>query len=286
MSTMTKVFVVLTTVLTVALSCLFISASAQWDNYRELAQRYQTERDAERTHRENAQASAQASLALKDDALAERARELDQAKAEAKRLADEMAALKSEMAVVKNERLGFEAGRTKLQEILDVTTGELKSLQKQNQSLLAQNIDLQSRNARLNSRVLDLTTNVSILTDEGRHLQEKLYALEQSAANAPASGGGMRPASGAPSVRGATAARPAVASIRGTISAVDGVYASIDVGETSGVQPGMTFMVYRDGMYLCDLTVDSVRPQEAGGKLSSHATGSVKPGDSVSYGLN
>ena len=94
-------------------------------------------------------------------------------------LKDETGDLSRRLSQTENERLAFEAGRTKLQEILDVTTGELKALQQQNKTLLSQNIDLQSRGARQNSRILELTTTVTIQQDQIRNIQEKLYAAEQ-----------------------------------------------------------------------------------------------------------
>lgn len=287
MSTMTKVFVVLTTVLSIALSCMFIAATAQWDNWRDLAQKNQTARNAAIQERDAAVASAQASLAIKDEELASKSQELTNSQSETQRLSDELARLKSDNAVLSNERLAAEAGRTKLQEILDVTANELKSLQKQNQTLLAESLDLQSRNARLNGRVLDLTTQVTILTDETRNLQEKLYAAEHSGQSVAARRGAIPAAAAAFETPGVLRAEPGLGGvIRGQVAQVDGIYAAIDVGETSGVAPGMAFMVYRDGVFLGQLTIDTVEPKRAGGKLSALTQGGVRQGDAVAYGLN
>ena len=171
MSTMTRVFVVLTAVLAIAVSCLFIAAAAQWDNWRELARAYETKRDAAILHAQNVSFAMQAALTLKDQELRDLQRTLADTQRNRQELADDLARAQSDLAKARNEALAFEAGRTKLQEILGVTTGELKALQKQNQGLLGQNIDLQTRNSRLNSRVLDLTTNVTILTDQVRNIQ-------------------------------------------------------------------------------------------------------------------
>jgi len=176
---MTKVFVVLTAVLAVAVSCLFIATAAQWENWRGVAQARETERDAAIAEKMNAQFTAQAAIAVKDQALRDTSRALADAQADKQSLADELAKSKGDLAKARNEALAFEAGRTKLQEILGVTTGERNALQKQNQDLVAQNIDLQTRITRMNSRNLDLTTSVTILTDQIRNLQEKLYATEQ-----------------------------------------------------------------------------------------------------------
>lgn len=291
-STLTKVFVVLTSVLSVALSCLFISAAAQWDNWKALAQTYQVARDAAITHEQNAVAAAQASLALKIDELAARSRELDEARAAQQRAEQELAQVRSELAQTKNERIAFEAGRAKLQEILSVTTGELKSLQQQHQTVLDQNIDLQTRNGRLNGRVLELTTNVTILNDQIRNLQEKLYASEQRVASAQRVSAPAaplaQPAAATTAAPGVVVAKPAAAGeIKGRITAVEGTYASIDVGESSGVSVGMTFMVYRGtSTYLGELVVDKVRPNEAGGKLVLLTQGAISVGDLVTNAID
>ena len=62
---------------------------------------------------------------------------------------------------------------------------------------------------------------------------------------------------------------------------------SINVGQTSGVVMGMPFMVYRGESYLGDLEVETVRPKDAGGKLTLVLAGQqVQPGDRVVYGLD
>jgi len=288
-STLTKVFVVLTAVLSIAVSVLFVSAAAQWDNWRSLARDYQTLQEAEFTQRLNDRASMEVALAIKDDALNQAARELAGAQKSVQDLADERARLQSDLARARNESLAFEASRTKLQEILGVTTGELKAFQRQNQELLRQSTDLQTRNARLNGRVLELMANVTILTDEQRNLQEKLYAAEQrvSELQSRVASGGQAPARETEEVANAAPVQPTVAGpIYGQVTEIDGNYASINVGSTSGVVTGMTFMVYRDDDgYLGDLVIDNVRPKDSGGKLTTLVKGGVQKGDPVVYGV-
>jgi hypothetical protein len=287
-STLTKVFVVLTSVLSIALSCLFIAAAAQWDNWRDLAFKYQEGRNAAITQAQSTAASMQAALAMKDEALATQARKLQSALDTVNDLNNQNAGLRSDLAKTENERLAAEAGRTKLQEILDVSTGELKATQKQNQTLLSQNIDLQSRGARLNNRVLELTTSVTILQDQIRNIQEKLYACEQQNTELEQRAGTAVTRAPAPEAPpGVVAAAPSVAGeIRGEIVEVDGVYATINVGEGAGVVPGMTFMVYREGgVYLGDLVIERVRPSQAGGRLATLVEGEIRKGDAVVYGM-
>lgn len=283
MSTLTKVFVVLNSILSIVVSCLFVAFAAQQSNWRELAQRYQEARDSAITHTQSVVGSSLAAQALKDDDLAARGREVAEKQAQIQALTGEMAKANTELSQVKNDKLAAEAGRTKLQEILDVTSAELRTVQKQRDELLGGNQDLQSRNARLNARVLDLTAQTAILTDESRNLQEKLSAGSTGTTSRTT---GSRTWSSADMPSGVSTARPAVVGqIRGQVTTIDGSYASIDVGDSSGVSSGMRFIVHRGGTYLGEIVVDRVNPKDAGGKLVALASGTISKGDSVVWGL-
>ena len=288
MSVLTKVFIVLTSVMCIALSCLFVASAAQWENWRALADNLQKAKDAAIAGEQSAVATAQASLAMKDQQLAANGEKMRLAQDEVQRLKDQNSQLTSDLALLRNKQLESDADRKKLQEILDVATGEMKALQKQNQSLLTQNIDLQSRMARLNSRVLELTTSVTILQDQNRNVQEKLYACEQQVAQLEKGETYAAAPTDELGLPGATAVAPTVTGeIRGSIIEIDGVYGTINVGESVGVVPGMTFMVYREGgTYLGDLVIERVTPGQAGGRLTTLAESGVRKGDAVVYGIN
>lgn len=285
MSPMTKVFVVLTSVLSIAVSCLFISASAQWHNWRADAQAMATLRDAAITNQMQMVVAAEAALAMKDNALAEKDREIVKLVDTQRERNDEIAAQRSELAAVRSNLTASESSRTLIEEILAVTTGERGGLQKLNLALSTENTELQTRNISLNDRTLELTANVAILTDEARDLQEKLFAAEQNNAKLR-----TRLASAPRGTDDERGARPPVVStvagpIKGRIVDVDGRYASVNVGDTSGVVAGMKFMIYRGTTYLGDLVVDRVRPKEAGGRLEL-LSGEVRPGDPIVYDEN
>lgn len=286
MSTMTKVFIVLNAVLSVALSCMFIAAAARWANWKDLAEDYRTLASAADTQRTSLQGVMEASVSMKEDENQRLKQELDVTHRQKQDQANELADTKNELARRTNEAVAAEAGRKKLEEMLGVLTGENTALQKQNQSLLTQNIDLQTRNTRMNSRVLELTSNVTIMADQIRNLQEKLYAAEQqNAALQQRMAVGRRVVTAAETVAGVTPVAPPVAGpIRGEVTDVDGNYASINIGQTSGVVSGMTFMVHRGEGYVAELVVDRVWPETAGGKLKTIKE-QVRPGDAVAYGL-
>jgi hypothetical protein len=288
-STMTKVFVVLTCVVAIVLSSLTVATAARWSNLRDTLETYQQLAESETVRRMNVEATMATSLAMKDDELRQTRQIVAQKDGRIRELVDDLSSVRTELARRTNEVVAAESGRKKLEEIADVQNAELVNYRKQNQTLQEQNIDLQTRNQRLASRTLELSSELTIATDENRNLREKLYAAEKRAGDLEerlASGGPRRaPASEAP--LGAEPVRAPVAGpIAGEVMQVDGTYVSINVGETSGVIAGMDFMVYRGGVYVGDLRVEQVRPKEAGGRLVMVAEGqTVQPGDRVAYGL-
>jgi hypothetical protein len=287
-STMTKVFVVLTSILAVVLSSLTVATAARWSNAQEVVEKYKEAYHAEQVHRVNLQARMATELAMKQDALQQASEELAEQRREVADLDSRLQGVQIELARETADRAQAEAGRKKLEEILDVQTVELTSAQKQQQALLTQNIDLQTRNQRLASRVLELTSQTTIQNDELRNLREKLYAAEQRSAELEQSlaAGAPRMTPTAAPTGVAPVDAPVQGPIRGEVVEVDGRYVSLSVGESSGVVAGMKFMVYRGNKYVGDLEVESVRPKESGGKLVMVAPGeAVQRGDRVAWGL-
>lgn len=288
MSTMTKVFIVLTSVLAIVLSSLTVAAAAQWSNAKEDIEKYQELVASETVRRMQVESVMATSLAMKDDAIRQRDQMLAQANEEIRRQTDDLASVRTGLARTTNEKVAAEAGRNKLQEILDVQTAELNATRKQNELLVSENIELQTRNQRLSSRLLEVTGNLTVAAEQVRNLQEKLYAAEQAAKQAQVTAGPARvaaqPVDTPPSV---SAVSPLVVGpIRGEVVEIDGRYVSISVGETSGVAEGMTFMIHRGGTYVGDLRVETVWPKKAGGKVVMLAQGlEVQVGDWVTYGL-
>ncbi len=288
MSTMTKVFVVLTTVFAIVLSCMTVFTAAQWTNLRDNIADYQQLYQSELVRRMNTENLMAATLSMKDAEVSQMSQMLGTQKQTNKEQLDELVSLRNEVARRTNEAMAAEAGRKKLEEILEVQTTELTSTQKQNEVLLKENIDLQTRNSRLASRNLEVTSQLAIATDQIRNLQEKLYASQQRAKEleqAMASGQRTLPDEDLPD-RAVPVAPPVVGPITGEITEVDGGYISINIGETSGVAPGMDFMVYRDSEYVGDFQVETVWPKSAGGRLTLVKSGrQVRTGDRVVFGL-
>lgn len=288
MSTITKVFVVLVSVMSIVLSVLTVASAARWDNVKTSLEQAQQLYQGELVRRMSGESTMHATLAMKDDENAELKRQLATKDDQLRAATDDVASARIELARQTNDRAAAEASRKKLEEILEVQTGELTSFQKQNQTLLTENIDLQTRIQRLSSRNLELTSQNTIAGDEIRNLQEKLFAEQQKSKDLQQGRVvGARPAAPGETPAGAVAVSPTAAGpIKGEVLEVDGRYVSVNVGETSGVSAGMTFMVYRGDAYVGDLTIESVRPKDAGGKMAMLAPGqTVQIGDRVAFGL-
>jgi hypothetical protein len=271
---LTRVFVVLTSVVAIVLSCLTVATAARWSNLRENLDSYQQLYQAEFVKRMNTEAVMATSLAMKEDGLQEAKALVAKRDDEVRQLGDQLAAARADLARRTNEAVAADAGRKKLEAILELQTGELSSTQKQNQVLVSQNIDLQTRNQRLATRNLELTGQLTIAVDENRNLQEKLYAAEQMNKDLERTlAMGPRAPTAIEAPRGVVPVSQQVAGpISGEVVQVDGGYVSINVGETSGV--------------VADLKVESVRPKEAGGKLTLVRAGQqVQRGDRVVCGL-
>lgn len=289
MSTLTKVFVVLNSVLSIVVSILFVTTAAQWSNYKEVADIRGAQRDALAVKVQNVVNTSEASMALKDEQIRNLQQQVNQFASTLATKDAEMAKLRTESAETRNRALAAEAGRERLENLLEVATAETANLRARNADLLTRTNDLQSRNTAQNGRILELTSELTIANENGRNLQEKLYACEQGYRDLQGQvAGGAQIVRPAPTPVGVvTSSLPPSRRVAGRVIAVDGAYATIDVGETSGVVDGMTFMVYRQGgdgaSYLGDLIIKKVRPKEAGGVLETLVRGDVRPGDSVVY---
>lgn len=281
MSALTKVFIVLNSVLAIVLSTLTVSAAARWENTQEAVRHYQQVYQSESVARRNAEAVQAAVLAVKDDEIGRLNEQMNQQAAQLRDLSDELATKNLELARQTNERVAAEAGRKKVEEILAVQTAEGSALRARNQELLSRNVDLETRNQRFASRVLELTSEITISNDQIRNLQEKLYAQEQRNKELAGGAPSVTSASAAPS--GAVPVTPVVAGpIRGEIKEINGRYVTLSIGESSGVVSGMTFMIYRGNVYVGDVRVEAVNPGQAGAIVQMIAPGqAIQPGDRV-----
>ncbi|MDX2199165.1 MAG: hypothetical protein SF069_09365 [Phycisphaerae bacterium] len=287
MSTLTKVLTVLVALFSVVLSAVYVTSAAQWQNWRAMAQNLQEQRDAALAERQEVEAVLTLSLTQKDGQLQQALNARDEALRKVAEAEAKQAELRAQLGTMQKDVASADASRKKLEELASISTGQAAALDKQSQTLLTENIDLQTRNQQLLQRTYELTAELTIKEDELRNLRERQVGRETPlAGDFGLSPGGSRLADALPGETpdgvATLSAVQATPNIRGEVIDVAGNYASINIGESSGLARGMIAMVFRGNQYLADLELDTVRPREAGGKLAT-LVGAVRAGDRVQF---
>jgi hypothetical protein len=144
------------------------------------------------------------------------------------------------------------------------------------------NDELTKRVADLNGSNADLTNRLEVTERERRFLQEQNAELQNQntrSAAAMKDAGVTPPAAGQP-----TGLRAGAPDIKATVSDVKTIanipYATITVGAADRVVKGMQFTVVDgSGNFLGFLTVDTVEPNEAVGRLSGPRVPDIKAGN-------
>ncbi len=284
MSVLTKVFVVLLVLLSVALSMFVVAAFAQQENWKGAASEWKAAALAEQAKARSIAANA----ALESQNYLNRQTTDLQ---EIRRLNDELTQRERELAKAESD---FAAARNQLtveQGTVNSTADHLKLLETARShdaefiaKLSRRNSELERLNVDLNDRVKELTSSVAMAMSQIRALREQIASsTDQVAGVTQIPGGTGIVQAGIPSV--APAARPAVTSpIRAEITDVKDGLASISVGSADGVVEGMTFLVYRPASgggkptYLGTLRVTRVEANAAAGTVDANG-GMIQTGD-------
>ncbi len=291
MSTLTKVFVLLLAVSSIALSMLVVGAFARQQDWKQSATDW----------RQTALYSATKEGQVSANAQLQHQRDLDQHQ----RDVEQIARLKANKLDL-DTQLG-ESSRTltdlrnklALEQATVVTLSDASRLSAAShgrtgdraEMLSRRNSELELRNVDLNDRVEELSSNMAMAAMQVRALQHQITAIAESRDSVAR---GLRPATQIPGGPGIVEPRtPLVRTgsisgmavpIRGEITDVVGNIASISVGSTDGVAPGMTFLVYRrqedKAQYLGTLRVDRVEANQSVGTIEK-SVGFIQPGDSA-----
>jgi hypothetical protein len=157
-----------------------------------------------------------------------------------------------------------------LQQQLDQTRQASDKTQQQNTELLTANADL-------NSRLRTALRQLQLSNEELEQARTEL--ADRSDQPGAARGQGGRGASAAAAAAVTTPAVPINGVVRDQKS-INGVpYATVSVGSTDNVKPGMRFnVVDRDGGWLGYVTIDRVEPNESTGRLEGPRIADIRPG--------
>ena len=272
MSTLTKIFVILLVVFSIAFSMSAISFVAQTNEWKSLAQtRHDQFTVADTTVRNLIAAQAAEKAAWVDAANGQRTAIADLQK-QAMAARDGLAEAETELAALRSKNLGMDAAVVKLTHELSVSQDGWKEARAQRDRLEEEKIELEKRNIDLNERVNETTARIVVLTQQNRQAEQQINILRgenqkisQQSFRAPLPGAETTAGGSMDTV---TPVSPVAASaIRGRVLEVQGNLVSISVGSSDGVQKDMVFVVYRDNDYIGDLRVTEVAPNRSAGRL-------------------
>lgn len=287
MSLLTKIFVVLMAIFSIAFTMTTVNFVAKTNGWQDLAKKYRTELQVVETHMRN-QAAAHATEktawvdARKD--LQSRIAMLETEKSQ--QLAD-VAGLNQQITELKSDKGSWETQANQCQIQLQFEQQSSDAERKQRKELEKRNMELERRNLDLSERVNEQTAQILVLVQQQNQLEQQINILREENRRV-SRGGGLAPVRGESTTMITDAlgqvrpqAPPAVTPIRGRILQVDGNIATVSVGSADGVQEGLVFVIYRGEQYVGDLKITDVQPNIAAGRVVRPNT-TPRPNDMVS----
>ncbi len=280
MHVLTKIFVVIAAVLSIALSALVIAYAVNTD-------RVATDYTAVQAKLTAAEAQARAQIAAASEEQARLSRTVDQLNTELATRTAEIQRLQSEKATLVADRDRAEAARqgveSKIAELGETakTQAELiRSYRDEVTTLRGNELQYRTRALEMDDRLSDLESQREVLEQNYRALQEELAELrrDRDAALAGTTGAG----SNQPFVYSGPLINGRVENVS-VDPASKRTLAQINVGTNDRVQENMTFYIVRNNEFLGNLVVTTTDLRTAVGVVNTlNMQGvEIKPGDLV-----
>lgn len=273
MSTLTKVFVVLLVVFSIAFTMLTVSVVSQTPGWKNNFEKAQQSANIAETNLRNLIASHAAEAASLKDTIKEDRQEIGKLQTDLRDARNDLATRRSELAQAASEKSGAEAMNRGLASQLQAAQSVREEYRSQRNDLEQRNINLEQRNNDLNDRVNELSAQLAVLNEQKRQFEQQINILRNengrlaSAARMPGSGAVMESATGV-ALAGVTAETPiAQTPVRGKVLGISGNIVTISVGSSDGVKTGMLFVIHRDGEYVGDIQIAVVDPNQCAGRL-------------------
>ena len=277
MSTLTKVFIVLLVVLSIAFTTMTVSIVARTPDWRETAERYEEHARVADANLTQLIAANAAELAAAHDAIRGHQDKIANLQEQVQQARNEAAQLRVELAKAASEKSGAEAINRGLLAQLDACTAGRDEYRAHRDKLEKRNIELERRNIDLNDRVNEQTAQIAVMMEQKRQLEQQIHIVKAEneklarAARRISTGMTLEEPSGA-AMANVTAVSPiAPTAIRGQVVEVSGEIVVLSVGSTDGVQKDMTFVIHRDDEYVGDLKINVVDPSQSAGRMITTA---------------
>lgn len=283
MSALTKIFIVLLVLFSIAFTSMTVSIVAQSTNWKDTALKFQEQARISETNLRHEIAASAAQLASALDEARSNIEEIGRLEAEVEKARQNAAGSQAQLAKAESEKSSAEAMNRGLLAQLQLVQATSDEYREQRTNLERSAIDVQRRNSDLNERVNELTEQVDVFIEQRRHFEQQINILrtenDRMAAGRSGSLTFEDPAGAAlPNV---TALAPvATRAIRGHVTDVGGNLVTASVGSADGVKMGMIFVIHRGDEYVGDLTVTVVDPNQCAGRLTLSAS-APRVGDEI-----
>jgi len=285
LSTLSKVFIVILVVFSIAFSMLVIQSTAQTQNFKKLADENKTWAQREQALREAADNQHKVVVLQYQQTVADLQEQLDRQQQQLQQLQSQFSQQRNELLTEQQKVALLTAQAAQSSTLVKTLTAERQELQEQLAALRKQTSELKSVNFRLTEENNELQLQKELFSREINQLKEQNFALseridqlrdrlrsyEPGLAQAPVLKPGEQAVPVMPVVK---------APIYGKVKEVREDLAAITVGSADGVKDGMEFIVYRGSQYLGKLRVTKVRTNESAGTLEQ-VEGTIQPGDDV-----
>jgi hypothetical protein len=289
LSTLTKVFIVVLVVFSIAFTTMTVSIVAQSTDWRDTALKYEEHARVADTNLRNQIAASAAELATARDSIKSHLDKIGELETQLKANGTELARSRSDLAKAESEKSSSEAMNRGLLAQLQIADAGRAEYRKQRDEIEKRNIELERRNIDLNDRVNEQTARIAVLFEQKRQYEQQLNILktenEKLARDAgrPAGAAVLEAPAGA-AMSNVTAMSPVSATaIRGKVLDVTRNIITISVGTADGVKKDMVFVITRGDQYVGDLRINSVMPNQAAGRIVRSASPPTPPtaGDQV-----
>ena len=287
MSTLTKVFIVVLVVFSIAFTTMTVSIVAQSTDWRDTAQKYGEHARVADTNLRNVIAASAATEATLRDSIKSHLEKIGEVEGQLKTIGAEMAQLRSDLAKAESEKSSTEAMNRGLLAQLQIADAGRAEYRKQRDEIEKRNIELERRNIDLNDRVNEQTARIAVLAEQKRQYEQQLNILktenEKLARTAGrTTGASVLEAPAGMAMSNVTPLTPISSTpVRGKVMEVSGNLVTISVGSADGVKEGMVFMIERGDQYVGDLKISMVSPNQSAGRIVGNPTLAPAQGDQV-----
>lgn len=284
MSPLTKLFVVLLVILSMLMTAATVVFVNKEDEMKASLETTRNELSAQRAKSEQAENERSAAEARATAAQLQANTQTTQANAAVTAAQQQIANLNVDLAKARSDAAAEQLNVSKLSAGLETAQATMGRQYDEITRMRTASDQMVRQVAEMNTTISDLTNRLDVTERERRNLAEQLAEAQNQSQKL---GLQLKGLGIAPEAALAAEAKAAPGPINGVVRRIDTFggrkYATISVGSADSVAKGMEFkVVNRDtGDFLGNLTVDSVEPNEATGRLEGPRVGDIKPGVEV-----